>query len=56
LPQLFRPKEEVSSHRGDDALVPDRSRIIVMVKMEGGFGPSVTLKRIYDRARESEPQ
>jgi hypothetical protein len=37
-------------------LVPDRSRIIVMVKMEGGFGPSVTLKRIYDRAKESEPQ
>jgi hypothetical protein len=37
-------------------LVPDRSRIIVMVKMEGGFGPSVTLKRVYDRARESQPQ
>jgi hypothetical protein len=37
-------------------LVPDRSRIIVMVKMEGGFGPSVTLKRIYDRAKESQPQ
>jgi hypothetical protein len=37
-------------------LVPDRSRIILMVKMEGGFGPSVTLKRIYDRAKESEPK
>jgi hypothetical protein len=37
-------------------LVPDRSRIIVMVKIEGGFGPSVALKRIYDRARESQPQ
>jgi hypothetical protein len=37
-------------------LVPDRSRIIVMVKMQGGFGPSVTLKRIYDRAKESQPQ
>jgi hypothetical protein len=37
-------------------LVPDRSRIIVMVKMEGGFGPSVTLKRIYDRAKEGEPK
>jgi hypothetical protein len=37
-------------------LVPDRSRIIVMVKMEGGFGPSVTLKRIYDRAKESQAQ
>ena len=37
-------------------LVPDRSRIIVMVKMEGGFGPRVELKRIYDRAKESEPR
>ncbi len=37
-------------------LVPDASRIIVNVKMEGGFGPSVTLKRIYDRAKESEPR
>ena len=37
-------------------LVPDRSRIIVMVRMEGGFGPSVTLKRIYDRAKEGEPK
>ena len=37
-------------------LVPDRSRIIVMVKMEGGFGPRVELKRIYDRAKDSEPQ
>ncbi len=35
-------------------LVPDRSRIIVTVKMEGGFGPSVVLKRIYDRAKEGE--
>jgi hypothetical protein len=37
-------------------LVPDGSRIIVMVKMEGGFGPSVALKRIYDRAKEGEPR
>jgi len=37
-------------------LVPDRSRIIVMVKMEGGFGPSVELKRIYDRAKDAQPQ
>jgi hypothetical protein len=37
-------------------LVPDRSRIIVNVKMEGGFGPGVELKRIYDRAKESEPR
>jgi hypothetical protein len=34
-------------------LVPDGSRVIVSVKMEGGFGPGVTLKRIYDRAKES---
>lgn len=37
-------------------LVPDKSRIIVMVKLEGGFGPGVTLKRIYDRASEGPPQ
>jgi hypothetical protein len=37
-------------------LVPDRSRIIVMVKTEGGFGPGVTLKRIYDRAKEGQAQ
>jgi hypothetical protein len=36
-------------------LVPDRSRIIVMVKVEGGFGQGIPLKRIYDRARESQP-
>ena len=35
-------------------LVPDRSRIIVNVKMEGGFGPSVVLKRIYDRAKDTQ--
>ena len=35
-------------------LVPDASRIIVNVKMQGGFGPSVTLKRIYDRAKEGQ--
>jgi hypothetical protein len=33
-------------------LVPDGSRIILNIKMEGGFGPAVTLKRIYDRAKE----
>jgi hypothetical protein len=33
-------------------LVPDASRIIVNVKMQGGFGPSATLKRIYDRAKD----
>jgi hypothetical protein len=37
-------------------LVPDHSRIIVNVKMEGGFGPSVALKRIYDRAKDSAPR
>jgi hypothetical protein len=35
-------------------LVPDASRIIVNVKMQGGFGPSVTLKRIYDRAKDDQ--
>jgi hypothetical protein len=35
-------------------LVPDRSRIIVNVKMQGGFGPSVELKRIYDRAKDAQ--
>jgi hypothetical protein len=34
-------------------LVPDGSRIIVNVKMQGGFGPSVEVKRIYDRARDA---
>ena len=34
-------------------LVPDASRIIVNVKMEGGFGPGLTLKRVYDRAEGS---
>jgi hypothetical protein len=33
-------------------LVPDASRIIVNVMMQGGFGPSVELKRIYDRAKD----
>jgi len=37
-------------------LIPDRSRIVVNVKMEGGFGPSVVLKRVYDRAKEGEPR
>ena len=35
-------------------LVPDRSRIIVNVKMQGGFGPGVELRRIYDRAKDSQ--
>ena len=33
-------------------LVPDGSRIIVNVKLESGFGPAVTLERLYDRAKE----
>jgi len=33
-------------------VVPDGSRLIVNVKMQGGFGPSVELKRIYDRAKD----
>ena len=35
-------------------LVPDASRIIVTVKMQGGFGPGVELTRIYDRAKEGQ--
>jgi hypothetical protein len=34
-------------------LVPDASRLIVNVKMEGGFGPRLELKRVYDRAKAS---
>ena len=37
-------------------LVPDASRIIVNVKMEGGFGPGLTLKRVYDRAEGNAPK
>jgi hypothetical protein len=37
-------------------LVPDGSRLILNVKMEGGFGPAVTLKRIYDRPKEDAPK
>jgi hypothetical protein len=33
-------------------VVPDGSRLIVNVKMQGGFGPGVELKRIYDRAKD----
>jgi hypothetical protein len=33
-------------------LVPDGSRIIVIVRIEGGFGPAMELKRIYDRAKD----
>ncbi len=35
-------------------LVPDASRIIVNVRMQGGFGPAVELKRIYDRAKDAQ--
>jgi hypothetical protein len=35
-------------------IVPDASRIIVTVKMQGGFGPDVELKRIYDRAKDAQ--
>jgi hypothetical protein len=37
-------------------LVPDGSRIILNVKMEGEFGSGVALKRIYDRAKEDAPK
>jgi len=33
-------------------LVPDRSRILVNVRLEGGFGPPLSLKRVYDRVPE----
>jgi len=33
-------------------LVPDGSRIILNVKMQGEFGPAIELKRIYDRAKD----
>ncbi len=34
-------------------LVPGGSRIIVNVKLQGGFGPAVELKRVYDRAKDA---
>ncbi len=37
-------------------MIPDGSRLIVNVKMEGGLGPGVALKRIYDRAKEGQPR
>jgi hypothetical protein len=33
-------------------LVRDGSRIIVNVKIAGGFGPGLSLKRVYDRAED----
>ena len=36
--------------------IPDGSRLIVNVKMEGGFGPGLTLKRVYDRQGGDEPR
>jgi hypothetical protein len=33
-------------------LVPDRSRLIVNVRLEGGFGGALALKRVYDRLVE----
>jgi hypothetical protein len=30
--------------------IPDGNRLIVTVKMEGDFGPRLSLKRVYDRA------
>ncbi len=34
-------------------LVPGGSRIIVNVKLQGGFGAAVELKRVYDRAKDA---
>ena len=36
--------------------IPDGSRLIVNVKMEGGFGPGLLLKRIYDRPEGGSPR
>jgi hypothetical protein len=34
----------------------DGTRLVVNVKIEGSFGSGVTLKRTYDRAKESQPR
>ena len=52
---------ETKSMRGGRVLetwerIPDGSRLIVNVKMEGGFGPGLTLKRIYDRPEGESPK
>ncbi len=52
---------ETKSLRGGRVLetwerIPDGSRLIVNVKMEGGFGPGLTLKRIYDRPAGESPK
>ena len=52
---------ETKSLRGGRVLetwerIPDGSRLIVNVKMEGGFGPGLTLKRVYDRAAGESPK
>jgi hypothetical protein len=36
--------------------IPDGTRLVVNVKIEGGLGPGVTLKRVYDRAKEVQPR
>ncbi len=36
--------------------IPDGSRLIVNVKMEGGFGPGLSLKRVYDRPEGESPK
>ena len=52
---------ETKSARGGRVLeiwerIPDGSRLIVNVKMEGGFGPGLLLKRIYDRPEGESPR
>ena len=52
---------ETKSLRGGRVLetwerIPDGSRLIVNVKMEGGFGPGLTLKRVYDRVADESPK
>ena len=52
---------ETKSMRGGRVLetwerIPDGSRLIVNGKMEGGFGPGLTLKRVYDRPEGESPK
>jgi hypothetical protein len=35
--------------------IPDGSRLIVMVRLEGGPGSKLELKRVYDRAEDVSP-
>jgi hypothetical protein len=52
---------ETKRGQGDRVLetwerVPDGSQLVVSVKVEGGLGSSLVLKRVYDRARDESPK